>query len=297
MPKLTLDMNTFKALASDTRLEILRTLDGKNLNLREISKATNLNKATLHEHLTKLNEAGLVKKKEREGHKWVYYKLTWKGEGLLHPENTRIVVMFAATFISLAVGITQMLHYVQGKIIAKAVNLVGSDSTIIYPLEATIKTKGESAAELLLSVPNGGEGASLFRGVNEAVTVPLANQTTEQLSQAIVQNFADKAGDIVWSAAPEAKLGYVNATHQFNLYTPIDVVSNNLSKLPEVADGKEYEAVSNGVTETASNVPSTMVAIVHDPLLQWIAIACIVIAGIILSFAIWRYWKNRKPKL
>ena len=92
MSKVTLDMSTFKALASDTRLDILRALDGKKMGLKDISQATKLNKATLHEHLTKLNEAGLVKRKEREGHKWVYYKLTWKGECLLHPENTRIVV-------------------------------------------------------------------------------------------------------------------------------------------------------------------------------------------------------------
>ena len=109
-------MGTFKALASDTRLDILKALDGKKMNLKDISKATNLNKATLHEHLTKLYEAGLVKKKEREGHKWVYYKLSWKGEGLLHPENTRIVVLFTATFIALGVGIIQLINYIQSKI-------------------------------------------------------------------------------------------------------------------------------------------------------------------------------------
>jgi DNA-binding transcriptional ArsR family regulator len=113
MPKLTLDINTFKALASDTRLDILRTLDGKKMNLNDICKATNLNKATLHEHLTKLNEAGLIKRKEREGHKWVYYKLTWKGEGLLHPENTRIVVMFSTTFISLLIAVILIVNFMQ----------------------------------------------------------------------------------------------------------------------------------------------------------------------------------------
>lgn len=117
MAKVTLDRDTFKALASDTRLNILRTLDGKRLGLNDISKATNLNKATLHEHLTKLNQAGLVKKKEREGHKWVYYKLTWKGENLLHPENTRIVILFSITFIALWAGIIQMIMYVKGSVI------------------------------------------------------------------------------------------------------------------------------------------------------------------------------------
>ena len=114
MPKVTLDMNAFKALASDTRLDILRSLDGKHMSLKDISKATNLNKATLHEHLIKLHEAGLVKKKEREGHKWVYYKLSWKGESLLHPENTKIVVLFTTTFIALWTGIIQLMTYVKG---------------------------------------------------------------------------------------------------------------------------------------------------------------------------------------
>ena len=118
MTKVTLDMDTFKALASDTRLDILRTLDGKKMSLKDISAATKLNKATLHEHLVKLNEAGLVKRKEREGHKWVTYKLTWKGESLLHPENTRIVVMFSVTFIALWAGVIQLLWYVKGTMVA-----------------------------------------------------------------------------------------------------------------------------------------------------------------------------------
>jgi DNA-binding transcriptional ArsR family regulator len=114
MSKLTLDMETFKALASDTRLDILRALDGKKLSLKDISAVTKLNKATLHEHLMKLNQAGLVKRKEREGHKWVVYKLTWKGEGLLHPENTKIVVMFSLSFLALLTGVIQLVWYVRG---------------------------------------------------------------------------------------------------------------------------------------------------------------------------------------
>ncbi len=116
MSKITLDRDTFKALASDTRLDILRALDGKNMSLKDISNITKLNKATLHEHLAKLNEAGLVKRKERDGHKWVYYKLTWKGESLLHPENTKIVVMFTTTFITLWIGIIQLFWYVKGTV-------------------------------------------------------------------------------------------------------------------------------------------------------------------------------------
>ena len=116
MTKITLDRETFKALASDTRLDILKTLDGKNMGLNEIAKVSNLNKATLHEHLAKLHEAGLIKRSERDGHKWVYYKLTWKGASLLHPENAKIVVLFTTTFVALWVGIIQLIWYVKGTV-------------------------------------------------------------------------------------------------------------------------------------------------------------------------------------
>jgi DNA-binding transcriptional ArsR family regulator len=123
MTKITLDRETFKALASDTRLDILKNLDGKNMGLNEIAKASNLNKATLHEHLTKLHEAGLIKRTERDGHKWVYYKLTWKGESLLHPENTKIVILFTTTFVALWIGIIQLIWYIKGTVTDFGYNL------------------------------------------------------------------------------------------------------------------------------------------------------------------------------
>jgi DNA-binding transcriptional ArsR family regulator len=112
MTKVSLDLDSFKALASETRLDILRTLDGKKLSLKEITKATNLHKMTLYEHLSKLVSAGFIKRIEREGHKWVYYKLTWKGSSLLHPENTRIVVMFSITLISLFFGLISFIAFI-----------------------------------------------------------------------------------------------------------------------------------------------------------------------------------------
>jgi len=130
MTKVTLDREAFKALASDTRLEILHTLDGKRMSLTEISHATNLNKATLHEHLTKLLEANLVKRKDRKGHKWVYYTLSWKGESLLHPENTKIVVMFSIAFSTLLAGIIQMFLYAKGTIQSSINTFIQEDSVL-----------------------------------------------------------------------------------------------------------------------------------------------------------------------
>ena len=112
-PKVTLDVDTFKALASETRLDILRALDNNKMGLNDLCAKTNLHKATLHEHLAKLVEVGLVNKIEREGYKWVYYKLSWQGANLLHPENSRIVVMFSVAVISLAASIAGLFFVVR----------------------------------------------------------------------------------------------------------------------------------------------------------------------------------------
>ena len=164
MSKVTLDMATFKALASDTRLDILRALDGKKMSLKEICTATNLNKATLHEHLLKLNEAGLVNKNERDGHKWVMYKLTWKGECLLHPENTKIVVLFSITFMTLFVGIINLVNYVKGVVIGKIVTIGGSPCLIstdgTYPLSPKLSiTLNAGSNASAISVPDTNEFA------------------------------------------------------------------------------------------------------------------------------------------
>jgi len=46
-----------------------------------------------------------------------------------------------------------------------------------------------------------------------------------------------------------------------------------------------------------ADTPSSMVAIVHDPALQQIAIACIVIFSVLICFSAWKLWKNKNQKL
>lgn len=84
--KLTLDRETFKALASETRLALLRSLDERRKTGSELARDLSLNKATVHEHLQLLETVGLVTKVD-EGRKWIYWQLTWQGQKLLHPES------------------------------------------------------------------------------------------------------------------------------------------------------------------------------------------------------------------
>ena len=238
MSKVTLDMTTFKALASDTRLDILRALDGKKMSLKDISSATSLNKATLHEHLIKLNEAGLVKKNEREGHKWVYYKLTWKGECLLHPENTRIVVLFCATFMTLFIGIIQLISYVKGVVIGKVVTIAGS--TRIYE-----------------TVDEGGIFTNRY------------------------------------SIAPGS---YYNVTGMGSIDSSSDGVAQTAAEKIGTKGALGNSPMPTELSEISTDSSSWLI-IWHDPSVQIIAIACLVVCTILLSAGIWWLFKNKKPKL
>jgi DNA-binding transcriptional ArsR family regulator len=285
MTKLTLDMNTFKALASDTRLDILKALDGKKLSLKDISRITNLNKATLHEHLTKLNEAGLVKKKEREGHKWVYYKLTWKGEGLLHPENTRIVVMFSATFISLLVAVIFMVSFLQPITVGMAETY--DDTIYIYEAE--------------------GEGIPLFsRDVSFNYLGKL--DAKEQIVQNITDELKNRSQGITNS------LGIEYTDEDIQWITPDKIQLNSQQKLVYNIYNEDYlmdspNIKNNSINESNgskayfddsniefSSINPEIIAIVQDTSLLYFAVCCITVFIVLLTLSTWRFLINKKAK-
>ncbi len=111
--KIVLDQESFKALASDTRIEILKKLDGTQLTVTDLANAMQVNKSAIHKHLTRLVEAGLVKKKEGD-RKWVYYTLSLKGAQLLHPERVQIALMLAATAVAVTAGLVQLMSFMSG---------------------------------------------------------------------------------------------------------------------------------------------------------------------------------------
>ena len=107
-PSITLDQESFKALASGVRVEILKKLDDRRATVTDLSSLMELSKPTLLEHLEKLQTAGLVKRVD-EGRKWIYYELTGKGRKILHPEKVTIVVSLALSAALAAVGIVALL--------------------------------------------------------------------------------------------------------------------------------------------------------------------------------------------
>jgi len=281
MVKVTLDMSTFKALASDTRLDILKALDGKKMALKDICQATRLNKATLHEHLSKLNEAGLVKKKEREGHKWVYYKLTWKGECLLHPENTKIVVLFSTTFFTLCLGIVNFIQYAKGYVAGRIDSFIGSDHVALYSIGET--TEG-ALSDSLIKTGSSLDKLNYIPPQSPLMTVS-SDQSVSQLSQTFIEN-TQLRGILANSINPEnvqiASEKFIDSSDSFNSTFAHTSVPGST--------GATYNGPQNFVLTTENIV-------VQDPAFQYIALACIVIFSILICFSILKYLKSKKLAL
>jgi DNA-binding transcriptional ArsR family regulator len=103
--KITLDRETFKTLASGTRIGILKSLGVRRKTLSELAKEHGMSVSTVKEHLDNLVGAGLIIQKD-DGHKWKYYELTKKGRAVLNPEDKKIWILLSLSAIAmLATGI------------------------------------------------------------------------------------------------------------------------------------------------------------------------------------------------
>jgi len=102
--------DVFKALASENRVQILSLLHKKPMTVTRISKELRISKATAYEHLKKLAESELVKRKESENI-WVYYDLTRKGRALFSDSSLRRIriALMAAISIEL-IAIAAFFH-------------------------------------------------------------------------------------------------------------------------------------------------------------------------------------------
>lgn len=108
VPKVTLDRQALFALASDTRVEILRTLEPMRRTVTQIAEELGLDKAGVHRHLQKLVEGDLVQRQDDHG--FVYYGLSWKGRGLLNPnENLKIVIHLALAAVLIGAAVLAVL--------------------------------------------------------------------------------------------------------------------------------------------------------------------------------------------
>jgi len=95
---------TIKALASDTRLEILKILARRRRIAADIAKDLELAPSTVNEHLKKLEESELIRRKDT-GHKWIYYEITEKGKNLVQPKTpVQFILILSLGFLMMVIG-------------------------------------------------------------------------------------------------------------------------------------------------------------------------------------------------
>jgi len=107
--KIVLDRETFRALAIDTRVNILKKLDERfQLTLTDLANELNMAPSTISEHLDKLVSAGLIRQVDK-GMKWKYYRLTSKGKGILNPYEKRVWIILTVSTLALFAAVYHLL--------------------------------------------------------------------------------------------------------------------------------------------------------------------------------------------
>ncbi len=103
--EVVLDKSAFKALAVDTRVNILKILGTRRHTQSELAASLNMSVPTVKEHLDALVKAELVERQD-DGHKWIYYALSKKGKAILNPEERKFWILLSTTIITIAGGVT-----------------------------------------------------------------------------------------------------------------------------------------------------------------------------------------------
>lgn len=97
--RITIDRNTLKLLASETKMELLKKLGKSQLTLTDMSKTMGMSPSTIKEHLDELSRAGLILQKD-EGRKWKYYELTRTGRQITSPTEKRVYFLLGLSALS-----------------------------------------------------------------------------------------------------------------------------------------------------------------------------------------------------
>jgi ArsR family transcriptional regulator, arsenate/arsenite/antimonite-responsive transcriptional repressor len=106
----TIDRTTIDSLSSDTRVLILSSIRNRKKTNADLAKELSLKPSTIHHHLERLKEAGLVESAE-DGHKWIYYDLTLFGRALLNPEKKMNVSIILSSFLTFVVALMAVYTY------------------------------------------------------------------------------------------------------------------------------------------------------------------------------------------
>jgi DNA-binding transcriptional ArsR family regulator len=148
---IVLDRETFKVLAIDTRVSILKKLDERfQLTLTDLANELDMAPSTISEHLDKLVSAGLIQQIDK-GMKWKYYRLTSKGKKILNPHEKKVWIVLSVSVLAMFAVVYRFLSMLEQFAISPMAHLGGEefkrDVTYSAPVNDLISTGSEKAME------------------------------------------------------------------------------------------------------------------------------------------------------
>ena len=153
--KITLDRESFRTLASKTRVDILKSLDMRRKMLSELAKQFGMSPSTIKEHMDNLSRAGLVVQMD-DGHKWKYYELTSKGREIVNPTGTRIFVILGLSLFAIFVTAMDMLKNSVSYAAPTAFRATGGAwDTLADGAEEAVKESAQNAAPMVGAAAQG----------------------------------------------------------------------------------------------------------------------------------------------
>jgi DNA-binding transcriptional ArsR family regulator len=111
-------VDELKIISSDTRLKILKELKDRPTTVSFLSKTLKKHVTTVSEHLDKLENAGLVERKQRNGGKFVFYNLTDKGKKIIEPTLDIKLILSGAILSVLVIFSVGFLYLSQTRMYA-----------------------------------------------------------------------------------------------------------------------------------------------------------------------------------
>ncbi|MFZ2455524.1 MAG: winged helix-turn-helix domain-containing protein [Candidatus Altiarchaeia archaeon] len=272
--KITLDRETFKALAVDSRVKILRILDDRQHTLTDLAEELGMAPSTIKEHLDTLVAAGLIKQVDK-GMKWKYYKLTGKGKELLNPYEKKVWIVLATSLLALGVTAYTLLSRLRGLGKITVIENYLSSPTSRVPenamqgaSEELLKSAPASGAADMLGnatagSPDGGTGAVLMASFNDSVECisegcrKMADEITHELERNATKTLSD-ASTI--------------------LSTSWDTVTSTLAETArDYAAPPAYTNTQTKIIESATQLPYAEIALFA---------ACALVAGLCIGYLI-----------
>jgi len=156
--QIVLDRDAFRALSSETRVGMIKSLKERRKTLSELSEELKISASTASEHLDILEKYGLVKKID-EGRKWKYYELTDKGNKIMKPYGFNAIVVLSIILV-IAVSayfFTFYVHSPSANMLTSAVSAKGAQTATgesagdysrqeAQPLATEVQEKNEQSA-------------------------------------------------------------------------------------------------------------------------------------------------------